>query len=253
VTDAAAGQPPGPASDAQGRSVHDPSENVKALNEAGLKRQDDLRVAEAVHIRELLALREQIATLRAEHAMEMAAKEAARIDAIRAVDRDAVTRAAEVSATQAATLAATQATSAETLRTQVEATRAANATTLAQALAPITESIELLRAAQYAQQGEKSATAPVSEQLAPILKEIADLRRDSLTQQGSREQSGTDRKQQNWSTSTTLLILSIIISLFIGIGGVIVGTGALTAPGKDVTVLPDCQTAPRGAACTSIK
>jgi small-conductance mechanosensitive channel len=73
-----------------------------------------------------------------------------------------VTRAAEVSATQATTLATQQQASADALRGQVEQARIATADALAQALAPITKSIEDLRAAQYQQQGEKSSKVETS-------------------------------------------------------------------------------------------
>jgi hypothetical protein len=62
-----------------------------------------------------------------------------------------------MSAAQASMLASQVQASAEALRTQVEAARIATETRLASSLAPITKSIEDLRAAQYAQQGEKLA------------------------------------------------------------------------------------------------
>jgi hypothetical protein len=141
--------PPGPAIDASGQSVVDPTANVLLLVEAAVKRQDDLREQESAHVREIAELRER-------HAEDLRLAEANRIDAIRAVDVGAVNRAAEVAATQATTLAAQVATSAETLRTQVAA--AANAATiaLAAALEPVQKDIADLRRAQYEQQGQKA-------------------------------------------------------------------------------------------------
>jgi hypothetical protein len=140
----------GPSTDAGNRPVDDPTKNVQALVDAGMRRQDDLRELEATHLRE-------IGALRAAYEEKLRVAESARIDAIRAVDVGAVSRAAEVAAAQASTLAAQVTTSAETLRGQVNAAAIAAATALATALQPITKSIEDLRAAQYAQQGQAAA------------------------------------------------------------------------------------------------
>jgi hypothetical protein len=145
----------GPGVDRQGNQVIDPTKNVDALVRAAIQRQDDLRVAESSHIRELMSIR-------ASYEEKLRTQESARIDAIRQVDVSAVARAAEVSAAQASTLATQQQASADALRNQVEQARIATADALAQALAPITKSIEDLRAAQYQQQGEKSSKVETS-------------------------------------------------------------------------------------------
>ena len=164
---------PGPGVDRFGTPVIDPTRNVLDLVGAAIERQDDLRSIESSHIREMAGLRSDFesrlreadrrqADLRAGYEEKLRQQESARIDAIRAVDVGAVTRAAEVSATQAATLATQQQASADALRGQVEQARIATADALAQALAPITKSIEDLRAAQYQQQGEKSQSVTTS-------------------------------------------------------------------------------------------
>jgi hypothetical protein len=157
---------PGPGVDRFGNPVFDPSKNVLDLVEAAIKRQDDLREMQARHTAQIGEMREvnaqYVAELRSGYESKLRAQESARIDAIRAVDVGAVTRAAEVSATQAATLATQQQASADALRGQVEQARIATADALAQALAPITKSIEDLRAAQYQQQGEKSSKVETS-------------------------------------------------------------------------------------------
>lgn len=135
--------PAGPAADARGMAALDPSENVKALNEAANKRQDDLRVMESTHLREMIAMRTNYET-------QLSAKESERIDAIRSVDVQAVQRAAEVAAAAVQALAA-----------QVPITADAVRTSLAQALDPIQRDVIALRQAQYEQQGQKSATAEV--------------------------------------------------------------------------------------------
>lgn len=164
---------PGPGVDRWGTPVVDPTKNVLDLVRAAIERQDNLREAESRHIRELATVRaeydqqlraadQERMAMRAAYEDKLRTQESARIDAIRAVDVGAVTRAAEVSATQAATLATQQQASADALRGQVEQARIATADALAQALAPITKSIEDLRAAQYQQQGEKSSKVETS-------------------------------------------------------------------------------------------
>ena len=175
---------PGPGVDRYGTPVIDPTANVLDLVRAAITRQDDLRESESRHIRELASVRAEYdqqlraadqdrdrelrradhdrMAMRAAYEDKLRVQESARIDAIRAVDVGAVTRAAEVSATQAATLATQQQASADALRGQVEQARIATADALAQALAPITKSIEDLRAAQYQQQGEKSSKVETS-------------------------------------------------------------------------------------------
>lgn len=145
MTEPAENYPPGPGVDAVGRTVVDPSDNVRALNEAGVKRLDDLRhaaaqmaAAEHEHLRELVEVRSIY-----EERLRQA--ETARIDAIRAVDVGAVQRAAEVAAAQA-----------EALRNQVAAAATATAAALAAALDPIQKSIDDLRRAQYEAQGVRS-------------------------------------------------------------------------------------------------
>jgi hypothetical protein len=141
--------------DAAGFPVKDPTANVLDLVEAAIRRQDDLRIAESSHIRELMELRSS-------YEEKLRIQEAARIDAIRTVDVDAARRAAEVLVAQAQTLANQQQASAEALRSQVEQARIATAEALAQALIPIQKDVADLRAAQYQQQGEKSSKVETS-------------------------------------------------------------------------------------------
>ncbi len=142
---------PGPAVDAKGRPVKDPTENVLELVRAAIQRQDDLREAAERHVKE-------VAELRARYDAQLRTAETARIDAIRAVDVGAVQRAAEVSTQAAATLAAQVATSAETLRAQVAAAAGAATVALAAALEPIKTDIASLRQTQYEQAGARAQT-----------------------------------------------------------------------------------------------
>jgi flagellar biosynthesis chaperone FliJ len=154
---------PGPAVDAQGRAVIDPTANVIANLEAAVRRLDDLRDLNNKRIDDALVHAKETATLRASYDEKLREAETKRIDAIRAVDVGAVNRAAEVSAAQALTLATQVATSAETLRAQVATTAEANRVALATALNPVLESIADLRRIQYEQQGQKTATVETKE------------------------------------------------------------------------------------------
>ncbi len=146
----------GPSTDRFNDPVIDPTKNVLDLVESAIQRQDDLRAAEAEHVREVIALRAEIAAVRDQHAKELRAAEAARINAIREIDVGNVSRAAEVATTQAATLAAQVALSAETLRNQVAAAASAATVALAAALEPVQKDIADLRRAQYEAQGQKT-------------------------------------------------------------------------------------------------
>lgn len=132
-------------------AVVDPTENVKALVIAEIKRQDDLRAMQFLHLTE-------VAGLRATYDDKLREAEAKRIDAIRTVDVAAVQRAAEVASDQAEALATQVSTSAAALRSQVESVAIATAAALAAALTPLQNSIDELRRAQYEAQGAKQHT-----------------------------------------------------------------------------------------------
>lgn len=214
----------GPATDRHNEPVVDPTKNVLDLVGAAISRQDDLRSTATDHITELLKVQsghtKELLNLHADHQRQMATKESDRLDAIRAVDRDAVTRAAEVSATQANTLAVQVAASAEALRNQVETSRVATETRLASSLAPITESIELLRAAQYAQQGERAARVET-------------------------------REQGNWSIGLVVTIVAVVFSVILGIVGIYVGLSR--GGGGSSSNVPSCSAASVGQTCLTVK
>lgn len=141
----------GPASDAAGRPVFDPSKNVLDLVYAAVKRQDDLRESESRHVREIMAVR-------AGYEEKLSKAESSRIDAIRAVDVGTAERAAAVVANQATILATTVTTSAEALRAQNEVARVQVADQLRSALEPILKDVSELRRVQYETAGGKAQT-----------------------------------------------------------------------------------------------
>jgi hypothetical protein len=153
---------PGPGVDATGRPVIDPTENVKALNAAEAKRQDDLRradarrqddirTAESRHIREILSIRthhdEERRRVNEIHARELREAEADRLDALRAGDQAQIQRAAEVQEARATALATQQATVQESFRAELVA-----------ALNPINTTIADLRRSQYELAGQRAQT-----------------------------------------------------------------------------------------------
>jgi len=140
--------PPGPAADAQGRTVIDPTENVKDLVDASERRSDDLRVQDKDHDRE-------IRQLEREHAKELRHNEAARIDAILVNVRDTALATATAAETRATTLANQVTTSADALRAQVTDTAQASTDTLDRRFDPIQKSIEEIRRFQFETQGGK--------------------------------------------------------------------------------------------------
>jgi hypothetical protein len=135
--------------------VVDPTENVKSLQAAGDKRQDDLRALDSkigelrdAHLKEIMALR-------ADYETQLRVAEAKRIDAIRLVDTTAVAVQNERAVATATTLAKTvqdsaqvlsvQVTkSADDLRTLVATTAAESSRSLQQQFAAITTRLSAL-------------------------------------------------------------------------------------------------------------
>lgn len=148
----------GPATDAVGLPVIDPTENVKALNEAGLERQDDLRNETQKGLRrEMRWIREEM-RLRSMYEAELRSKESERLDAIRQRDNEQVTNASEVQRGVATTLAATVDRSAEAMRSSQAVAASTIATTLDAKIAPLTSAIGDLQRFQFESGGAKQQT-----------------------------------------------------------------------------------------------
>jgi hypothetical protein len=191
-------QSQGPSTDSQNNPVIDPTENVLSLVEAAIRRQDDLRAAEArLHRSEVQHLKE-IAELERKHATEIRQAETNRIDAIRAVDVGAVNRAAEVASAQAQNLATQLITTAEAMRVQVAAAAQQAQTGLVAALEPIQKDVSELRQVQFQQQGERVARVD-----------------DRLVQRDTREERVTDRNQSNWQVSAAIALGTLILGMMI--------------------------------------
>lgn len=184
---------------ADAQPVIDPTENVKALTEAAVKRLDDLqaaavlrndelRKAETLRIDELRTAEsrrvdEQL-QLRADYAERLAIAEAKRIDAIRAVDVNAVAVASQRASDQATVLATQVAQSAEALRGLVATTATTVAASQQQLATTLTQRITTLEQASYQSQGKQTYSDP---QIAEMSVELKKLREGSSNDAGNKE------------------------------------------------------------------
>jgi hypothetical protein len=212
----------------------DPTENVLGYVDAAVQRQDDLRMQQSRHIRQLMKMRSK-------HADGMRVAEAARINAIRSVDVTAVQQAASVADMRANTLAAQVGTSAEALRTQVQDAATAAAIALTAALSPIQTDVADLRKTQYEQQGSKAHSVEEREVLggqapwimlgvaiagvvgAVIVSQIGQLRRSAAIAVGQRERVVETRAVSN-SRSGWAIVAVAIAAMF---ASVVLGIAAL--------------------------
>lgn len=189
----------------------DPTENVKALQEASNQRQDDLRKESRVYFNSEIEHVKEIAHLRADYTKQLAEAEAKRIDAIRAVDVNAVAVASERQAAAASVLATQVAQSADALRTLVAQTATAIAEQQRQSLTQITDRLTIVERTQYEGRGKSTLSDPMVTDLA------ADVRRMStlLATGGGRDAAVKD--YTGW-------IVAVIGTLFglVGLVGTIV-------------------------------
>lgn len=166
---------PGPAIDAVGNPVYDPSKNVDALVEAAAKRLDDLRIMEAEnlrrdinHIREVVNLeREHNKEMREqdrEHSKELRELETKRLDAVRLVDVQAVQTAAGAAEARAATLGKQVADAAEARRAADETQRLTAQANLQATVEPLANRLAVLEQAGWATVGGKAQVVESREQ-----------------------------------------------------------------------------------------
>jgi len=196
--------PPGPAVDASGQSVIDPTKNVEALVKAEGRRQDGLRHADSKFLHaQVHALSSDIATERkhnrALHKMEkrLARAESKRINAIRAVDVGAVAVANAAAEARAATLAG-----------QVSAAKDAQVVSM------------------------KAETDP-------IRKDIGDLRQSQWTIAGGTDQTRENKGDSRAKSSNWAIWVGVGVAV-LGVGAAILGTivsGFLVTAGIVVTYL----------------
>ena len=154
--------PPGPGTDAQGRVVLDPTNNVRELLDDAsshsreilrlhTERSDDLRKLSDEHVKEILDIRTHFTE-------RLANAEAARLDAILSSVSDTAQLTAAAAETRASTLANTVTLSADAMRAQVATTAQASNETLDRRFGPIQASIEEIRKFQFETQGGRTQT-----------------------------------------------------------------------------------------------
>lgn len=161
------GMAPGPATDAYGTTVIDPTANVIRDINAAVRRLDDLANKESkfnirLHKQEVYSARQEnrhlreIVHIKSEYQTKIAKAESRRINAIRAVDVQAVASARLEAEGRATALASQVALSAEAMRVQVAASAAAAATALLGEIGPLKKDIADLRQVQYETAGGKA-------------------------------------------------------------------------------------------------
>jgi hypothetical protein len=158
--------------DIHGGPVFDPTANVRALNDASVKRIDDMAELYArlqdEKIRrietEMRALTHEV-KIRARHQQDLDALESKRLDAIRAVDQLTAKTEADRQAAAVTTLATQAATTAETLRSAVNTSATNLATQSDRNQTAMTERIAALEKSSYTGQGKQAVADPMMEQL----------------------------------------------------------------------------------------
>lgn len=178
---------PGIGVDARGRAIADPTRAVRELNEASVKRLDDLAQERALLVdekiagvrRALDATRGDISAMRAEmelravHQREMDMQESKRLDAVRQVDQLSVRTEADRSAAAITALAAAAATTAETLRSAVNTSATNLATQLDRTVTAIVERIASLEKSSYTGAGRAGVADPQVERLSQMVESLA--------------------------------------------------------------------------------
>lgn len=194
----------------------DPSENVKALSEAGNKTQNALRIAEARRQDDLrrettrrldteIRCLKELGKLQAQHAKDAARSESGRLNAIRQVDVNNSSRDAAQSLTAIQTLASKAAVDADTLRNLVASTAQtmakqtadtaqAMAKTIADTFEGQTKRLSALEQSSYEGKGKSTMADPL---MAELLTEVRGLSADR--NRGAGHQGAVvEQRDQGW-------------------------------------------------------
>lgn len=212
VTSQAPGQPPGPGVDIQGRTVIDPTVNVKEKLEDTVRRLDDLASMRAVHHDALEGQRRYYEGLLrdAEQGRRQAEKD--RLDAIRIIDVTAVARAAQEQNERAQQLAAQLQATAEANRVQVAAAATAFRAELVSTIDPIQKRLEEISRTQYEQQGQKQQVVESRESagdLKPILDALSGLGSSIRALQDVRERNVGGQQHEIASRDNTRYMIAL--------------------------------------------
>lgn len=196
-----------------GELTYDPSENVKSLTEAGNQRQDDLRAAAKELSDTKIAHQKEIGDIRERHQAELRRGESERLDSIRQVDREDVNKTATQAQSAIAALAAVTTTTAETLRTQVATTAAAQATALANSMGEVNKRLSALELSSSEGRGKQAVESPQFAEL------ISEQKRMNAIVLGNTGQSA--------GAKNLWLIMAGVIALLFAGSSVIVGVIAI--------------------------
>jgi hypothetical protein len=199
----------------------DPTENVKALNAADARRQDDLRSmserllqAQLDSIDKLSELRDHhaqaLAALRAEYDEKLRTAEKNRIDAIRTVDVNAVAVASARATDQATVLATQVSKSAEDLRALVATTAATALQNQQQQFSTLSARLTTLEQAGYQQAGKQTISDPALIALNAKVDALVNSRNDI---------AGRDTGR-----SDVFGWLGLVVGVLIGVGGLFLGS-----------------------------
>lgn len=196
-----------------GELTYDPSENVKSLTEAANARQDDLRAAAKELSDTKIAHQKEIGDIRERHQAELRRGESERLDSIRQVDREDVNKTATQAQSAIAALAAVTTTTAETLRTQVATTAAAQATALANSMGEVNKRLSALELSSSEGRGKSAVESPQFAEL------ISEQKRMNAIVLGNTGQSA--------GAKNLWLIMAGVIALLFAGSSVIVGVIAI--------------------------
>src|SRR6185503_13930108 len=225
---------PGIGVDAHGNQVVDPTQNVKDLTEASIKRIDDMNELRALLADEQIKRMERewihldrMASLREQHAREARESEAKRLDAIRATDVAAVSTTAAQSLAAIQALASTATATAETLRNQVATTATTIANQTDRIVSPIMERLAALEKIVNIGQGRSTVADP---QMTDLMNEMRSLARGRATDSG---------KSEGMSDSGKLLMLLLaVVTALMGIYTFTQRGTTTAAPASQIIVVP---------------
>lgn len=195
-----------------GGPVIDPTENVKALNTAEAKRQDDLRLAQQRFVDAQIAHVKELGQLRADHAKEVRNLETERLNSIRAVDVAGGEREAKRALDAVQALAATSATNTETLRNAVTSSATAIAKQTAETFAEVSARIAALERSSYEGKGKEAVADPM---LAQLVLEVKSLAASGGMASGA---SKGMRDMYGWLFGGAMFVIAVV-GLFMKFGG----------------------------------
>jgi len=170
--------------------------------------------------------------LRARYEEKLSLAESQRLDSIRNVDVAASAADRVVAETRATTLATGQTASAETLRSQVASTAAAQTIALDNKIAPVQKDISDLREVQYKQQGERAQAIEsrvdnrdAAAEMKPILEALEKLTlAQALTAGGKAQVVESRAKSGNVGLWIGLGIAAVVglLTFTLGVAGIVV-------------------------------